>query len=292
MTHLSLFIELIPTGLMQSLMIACVAFGIMMTFRLLNFADLTAEGTFPLGGCLCALALIHGFNPFVATAFGMLAGGVVGFFTAYFHLKLRIHSLLSGIILATMLYSINLRILGKPNVALFAYSTFFSKFDDSLIAKIIILASIIALVTIALYTFLKTESGLRLRAVGQNPKMAQMQGIHVDYYLYIGLFIANALNALGGALMVQTQGYADVGVGIGIVIHALAALMIGEVIIGQKTLLRQILSPIIGAILYQQFQGLVLSLGMEPSDFKLMTGLVVLSCLSINLLPKLKRRLA
>jgi putative ABC transport system permease protein len=280
---LTTFIDLIPIGITQSLIIAFVALGVMVPFRLLNFADLSSEGTYPLGGCLCAVLLTHGVEPILAILLSMLVGGLMGVGTAALHLKLRINTLLAGIILSTILYSVNLRLMGKPNTALFEQANIYALFTHSENGKMLLLALMNAGVIYALYYFLRTEKGLRFRAVGLNPVVAMHQGTHLTLYTFIGLGLGNALNSLAGALMVQMQSYADVGMGVGILIHALAAMMIGEAIIGSKRLYQQLLAPFIGAIIYQQIQGFVMAMGLQPSDFKMVTGFVVLLTLAIQL---------
>ena len=271
-----MFIELIPIGLQQGLLLAIVAVGVMVPFRLLNFSDLTAEGSYPFGGITCAVLIAAGCNPIIAVFIASVLAGLMGMGTAILHLRFKVNTLLAGIILSTMIYSINLRLMGKPNIALFNFHTLFS-ITEQLSLKLIILIIINILIVIPLFSFLITEKGLSLRAVGLNSLFAERQAINIKNYTLLGLFIGNMLCGLSGGLMVQIQGYADIAMGIGIVIHALAALMIGENIIGNKTLLRQIIAPIIGAIIYQQIQGLALSLGCSPSDLKLVSGAIVLS---------------
>ncbi len=273
---IAIFIELIPTGILQGLILAFVATGIMIPFRLLNAPDLAAEGSYPLGGILCASLLVAGVNPFIATILAACGGGVIGFCTAQLHLRLRVNTLLAGIILSTMVYSLNLRLMGKPNLPLFTQATIFSDISHSISIKIIALIICNLALLFFLYKFLLTEKGLRLRAVGLNPGFSEKQGIHLTTYISLGFFLGNFLAALGGSLMVQNQSYADIGMGVGIVIHALAALMIGESIVGQQTLRRQIIAPFIGALIYQQIQGLAISMGLAPSDLKLVTGIIVL----------------
>lgn len=272
---ITLMIELIPTSIQQGLILAIVALGITIPFKLLNFPDLTAEGAYPLGGAVCASLLLYGIDPYLATLLATLAGGLMGMGTALIHLRFKVNTLLAGIILSTMTYSINLRLLGKPNVALFDINTLFSSLPNLYVKPILLL--IIALVIIVfLSLYLLTEKGLRLRAVGLNPLFAEKQGVNLSQYIFLGLFLGNALSSLAGSMMVQIQQYADIGMGIGIVIHALAALMIGESLIGTQSLLRQIFAPLVGALIYQQIQGLAICAGLAPSDLKLITGAIVL----------------
>lgn len=274
-----MFIELMPISLLQGLLLAIVALGIMVPFRLLNFPDLTAEGAYPLGGIICAVLMTIKCNPLLAMLISCMASGLIGMITAILHLRFKLNTLLAGIILSTMIYSINLRLMGKPNIALFDFNNLFLMFSitDQLFFKIALIIIINIIVIIPLFMFLITEQGLSLRAVGLNSLFAKKQAISINYYTLLGLFIGNMLCGLSGSLVVQLQGYADVGMGIGIVIHALAALMIGEACIGNKNLLLQIMAPIVGAIIYQQIQGLALSLGCSPSDLKLVSGIIVLT---------------
>ncbi len=274
--------ELISVGILQGLLLSIVAIGIMIPFKILNFPDLTGEGTYPLGGALCATLILAGISPLLATVLCCLAGGIIGVGTAFFHIRFKVNTLLAGIILSIMLYSVNLRIMGKPNLALFEKTTLFTCFSDILFLKIGGLFFLNCLILLGLYAFLQTEKGLRLRAVGLNPNFSERQGINPSLYIFLGLFIGNALVSFAGCLMVQNQGYADIGMGIGIVIHALAALLIGESLIGTRTLKQQLLAPLVGALLYQQIQGLALSIGFSPSDLKLITGVIVLFIMGIS----------
>jgi putative ABC transport system permease protein len=172
--------------------------------------------------------------------------------------------------------------MGKPNVALFGYNGLFSMIEENTSLKIMCIVAIIIFIAIPLLLFLKTQKGLRFRAVGLNPNFAQRQSINLTSYTFLGLFMGNALCGLAGSIMVQIQGYADIGMGIGIVIHALAALMIGESIVGTQTLTRQTIAPIIGALIYQQIQGLSLTLGLAPSDLKFLTGAIILCVIAMR----------
>jgi len=273
-------VELILIGLLQGLVLAFVAYGVMIPFRLLDFPDLTAEGAYPFGGAIAASLIVLGFNPIIALVAAAIGGGLAGMATAYINLKFRVNSLLAGIIVSTMLYSINLRFMGKPNVALFNQKILF--LGDNIFVKILLMFGILAILIIPLFLFLRTNWGLCLRAVGFNSEFAKRHGISITKWTIFGLFLANAYTGLAGGLMIQVQSYADVGMGIGIVIHALAALMIGESIVGTSTLRHQLLAPLVGALIYQQIQGAALSLGLAPSDFKLLTGGIVLIVIAIG----------
>ncbi|MEO5325600.1 ABC transporter permease [Mesorhizobium sp. CC13] len=289
-TIFSSFVSLIPVTLAQSLILAFVVLGIMIPFRTLNFPDLTSEGAFPLGGCVCGVLLASGASPLTALAVALLAGFLAGCCTAFIHLRFRIHTLLAGILMMTMLYSINLRIMGKSNLSVFGEPTVFdwAPFVQPGFpaAKIIIAGIIGAVVFILLNLFFKTEKGTAIRAVGANPDMAEAQGINVWVATISGVGLASAFSATSGALMVQSQGFADVNMGLGILINGLAALMIGEAIVGKQTVFRQLAAPFVGAIVYYQLVSFCLAAGMPPPDLKLATGLFVLAMLA---LPSLKR---
>jgi putative ABC transport system permease protein len=262
------------TGLLQSLILALVAYAIMIPFRLLNFSDLTAEGAYPLGGAVCTTLLLLNMHPLLALLIASVASGLMGVATSLIHLRLKVNTLLAGIILSTMMYSVNLRLMGKPNIALFNTSSVFSQ--TNILYNIGLLVCVLLFLILVLSLFLRTEFGLKLRAVGLNPAFAYQQNISVVLYTMLGMFFAGCCTGMAGGLIVQLQHYMDVGMGVGIVIHALAALMMGEAMIGNTTLNQQIIAPCIGALVYQQIQGVVLSIGLAPSDLKFFTGALVL----------------
>ena len=284
------FVSLVPVTLAQSLILAFVVLGIMIPFRMLSFPDLTSEGAFPLGGCVCGVLMAAGMSPLAAIAIALLAGFVAGCCTAFIHLRFRIHTLLAGILMMTMLYSINLRIMGRSNLSVFGAPTVFDwapGLQPGFPASKIVVAGLIALVVFfLLYHFFRTEKGTAVRAVGANPDMAEAQGINVWLATIGGVGLAGAFSAASGALMVQSQGFADVNMGLGILINGLAALMIGEAIVGKQSVLRQLAAPFVGAIVYYQLVSFCLAAGMPPPDLKLATGLFVLAMLA---LPSLKR---
>jgi putative ABC transport system permease protein len=254
----------------------------MVPFRLLNFPDLTAEGSYPLGGALCASLIVYGMHPLAALMLACLGAGLIGAYTAVIHIKYKINTLLAGIIISTMVYSINLRVMGKPNIALFEFPGLFSDLSSGLAIQITILLVINLVIISIIYLFLNTEKGLHFRAVGLNPKFAEKQGINLKKNIIAGLFAGGALSGLAGGIFVQIQGYADIGMGVGIVIHALAAMMIGEKLVGTCSILRIVTAPFIGAIIYQQIQGVALAAGLAPSDLKLMTGAIVLGIITLR----------
>ena len=181
-----------------------------------------------------------------------------------------------------MVYSINLRAMGKPNIALFELPNLFQNIAHGISSQIIALLIINLVIMGALYLFLNTEKGLQFRATGLSPKVAEKFGVDLNKNIIAGLFIGNAFSGLAGGLLVQIQGYADIGIGVGIVIHALAAMMIGEKLIGTNSILKLIIAPFIGSIIYQQIQGVALAVGLAPSDLKLLTGAIVLGIIALR----------
>lgn len=261
-------IELIYTGLLQGLILAIISFGVMIPFRLLNFADLTCDGGYPLGGAVFAVCVMFGINPGLAMFFSAAVGGILSVLTALLSIRLKVHSLLSGIIISTMAYSVNLRIMKKPNIPLFGNDLF----NIDIICLIVIL---IILIT-SFILFLYTDLGLRFRSVGLNPKFAELHKISIEKYTIFGLFISGAIFGLAGSITATIQKFMDVGMGVGMVMHGLAGLMIGESILGNNTIARQLIAPVIGSIIYQQIQGLALSFGLFPTDLRFFTGSIVI----------------
>ena len=280
------FINLAPVTFAQSLLYGFVVLCVMIPFRLLHFPDLTCEGTFPLGGCLFAALMVAGVHPALALTAAVAGGIAAGCLTAYFHLKFRINTLLSGILMITMLWSINLRIMGRSNIPLFTEQTVFDSLSANFTGDVGVQIATwvtIAAATVALMVwFLRTDLGLAVRATGANGIMSRAQGINTWVITLLGVGIANGFSAFAGAAVAQVQGYADVAMGFGILINALASLIIGEAIVGRAGVIRQVLAPFVGSIVYYQVISLGLAIGVHPSDLKLVTGLFVLSMLAIQ----------
>jgi putative ABC transport system permease protein len=285
---ISVFLNLVPVTLVQSLIYSFVALAIMIPFRTLSLPDLTMEGSFPLGGCLVAAALTAGLDPWSSTALAIAAGFFAGAATALVHLYFKIHSLLAGILVATMIWSVDLRVMGMPNKSVRPELSVFDAISPEILLniwlQIAIFGVLVALVVIALIAFYKSEIGLSLRCVGANARLSPALGINARVYVVLGFGIANALAALGGAIVVQQQGYADVTMGFGILVNGLAALIIGEAIIGRATIERQVIAPVAGSIIYYQLVSLGLATGLHPSDLKFLTGAFVLITLGLPLL--------
>ncbi|MFW5787747.1 MAG: ABC transporter permease, partial [Halanaerobiales bacterium] len=244
----------------------------------------------PLGAAVTAKFIVAGYNPFISLIPAILAGGLAGIVTGFLNTRLKIAPLLSGILTMTMLYSINLRIMGRPNIPLIGEKTVFSLLEKAGISQpwnnLIILISIVLLFKILLDLFLKTQIGFALRAAGDNPQMIRSMGVSTKTMKMIGLTIANSFVALSGALVCQYQGFADVGMGIGTIIAGLASVIIGEVLIQKKNIILITLSVIVGSIIYRLSISLALTVGFAASDLKLLTAIIVIIFLST---PKLKK---
>ncbi|UNM97049.1 ABC transporter permease [Ignatzschineria rhizosphaerae] len=297
MSLISLFGAL-EVGLIYGL----VALGVLISFRILNFPDLTADGSFPLGGAVCAVSIIAGVNPWLATLFGTLAGAAAGFVTAWLHVSLKIMQLLASILVMIALYSVNLRIMGAPNIPLIWEPTVITPFinedysNQFWVKPLMILLFVIA-AKLLLDLFFASRAGLATRATGANIRMSQAQGINTNKMTYLGMMISNALIALGGSLYVQTQGGADISIGVGTIVIGLAAVIIGETLITSKKMFWITFSVIVGAILYRLFIALALhsgplqSIGIGAQDLNFITAtLVVIALVLPQIKAKLKRR--
>ena len=278
---LSIFLELIPLSIMQGLILSLPATGIMISFRLFNTADLTPEGTFTLGAAITGVCLSMQLS-LPLTLLCVISGcGVIGALSRYISHTLKIDPLLSGIIILTMLFTVYLRIMGTSNLPLFDASSLFLKIsEDSL--NYLIASAFVVLLLIALYGYLKTYSGLIFLAAGKNANLCKSYGFSPLKFGLIAGSLASIFSGIGGSLMAQHQEFADVNMGIGILVQALASLMIGEVLLSPNTLLRQLIAPIIGSIAYQIISAFIISMGLTPTDLKLMTGVLVLVVIFIR----------
>ncbi len=284
MTVFNTFVNLLPIGFMQGFIYALIAIAVMIPFRILNFADMTGEGTLAFGACVTAKCLLVGMQPVTALLVGAMAGFIGGSLTAYIHEKVKINTLLCGILVLSMLYSTDIRVMGQPNTALFQFPSIFAYLpgdDSSLTMRIVLLAAIDVVLVGVIYWALGTQHGMAMRAMGSSLPMAKAQGINVKVYTLVGLGLANLIAALGGGLLAQNQGFADVNMGFGTLINGLASLLLGEAIIGNRTILRQVIAPVIGSVVYFQLISGVLAFGFQPSDLKMITALFVLVTLVI-----------
>ena len=278
------------------LIFGLVALGVFISFRIINFPDLTVDGSFPLGAAVAAALIVVGWNPFAATAIACLAGAAAGWITAWLNVRLKIMQLLASILVMIALYSVNLRVMGKPNVALISEPTVFSliPFGDmpEYWAKPLLLLIIVIVAKILVDWFFASEAGLAMRATGSNARMARAQGISTDRHTVLGLALSNALVALAGALFAQTQGAADISMGIGTIVIGLAAVIIGETLMPSRSLVITTLACILGAVLYRFFIALALNtefMGLQAQDLNLVTAVLVALALMV---PVYKRKLA
>lgn len=273
------------------LLYAIMALGVYLTFRILEFADLTVDGSFTTGGAVAALSIVHGVHPLVATVAAFGAGLVAGSITGILHTKAHIDGLLAGILTQIGLYSINLRIMGAANISLLREDTLFSGLRaHRLMGGVTWLGPLIllpvALVVLALLVwFLHTDTGLAMRATGDNTEMIRSFGVSTDTQKIVGLSLSNGLVALSGALIGQYQGFSDIGMGIGMIVVGLASVIIGQAIFGRLTILRAASAVVVGAVLYRVVIQLALMAGLDPNDQKLISAILVILAL---VLPQMK----
>ncbi|MCB1501726.1 MAG: ABC transporter permease [Bauldia sp.] len=273
------------------LVYAFVGLGVYLSFRILDFPDLTVDGSFPLGAAVSAVAIVGGVDPWLATLAAILAGACAGLVTAVLNVRFGILHLLASILTMIALFSINLRIMGRPNVPLLNQETIITPFYDlgmaSYLVRPLFLAVLVALVVIALAWFLATDFGLAMRATGANQRMARAQGIPTALYIYVGMALSNGLAALAGSLFAQTNGFADVTSGVGTIVVGLAAVIVGETLFRSRHLWVLLIGVVAGSILYRIAIQLALSfdaIGLEPSDLNLATAVLVALAL---ILPRL-----
>jgi putative ABC transport system permease protein len=272
------FLGAIEIGLVFGL----VALGVYLSFRVLNFPDLTVDGSFPLGAATAATLIVNGVDPFLATIVAAIAGAAAGLVTAFLNLRFNILHLLASILTMIALYSINLRIMGKPNVAIINDPTVLSPFEGLGLANLYlrpIAAGVVAIVAAALLIrFLNSDYGLAMRATGANPRMARAQGIDTTAMTYVGMAISNALVGLAGALFAQMNGFADVTIGTGTIVVGLAAVIVGEALFGTRSVAVWVIGCIIGSVLYRLVIALALNtdaFGLSSSDLNLVTAILV-----------------
>ena len=276
------------------LIFALVALGVYISFRLLRFPDLTVDGSFPLGGAVCAVMIVGGFNPWVATAGAIFAGAAAGLLTGWLNVRLKIMDLLASILVMIGLYSVNLRIMDGPNVPLITDPTLFTLLqpDDlpDYILRPMVLLVLVVLAKLGLDWFFATERGLAIRATGSNARMARAQGINTGAMVLLGMAISNGLVGLAGALFVQTQGGADISMGIGTIVIGLAAVIVGESMLPSRRIVWATLAVVLGAIVYRFFIAAALNsdfIGLKAQDLNLVTAVLVTLAL---VLPRLKRK--
>jgi putative ABC transport system permease protein len=284
----------------MGLILALLALGVYLSFRVFNFPDITADGSITFGASVASVLLVHHWSPSLATLAGFVAGLVAGTITGVLHTKFRINGLLSGILVMTALYSVNLHVMGKSNVPLLnektlatqaesiGYRVWGSQEDLAVFgwtigvrdaAMLVAAFCFIVLVGAALHLFFRTNLGTAMRATGDNPQMNRALGVSVDFILILGLALSNGLIGLSGALLAQYQGFADVQMGIGMVVWGLASVIIGESLVGSQRVGLLIAGAVMGSVLFRLLVAIALRWGLNPNDLKLITATFVLVAL-------------
>ncbi|MEQ1946775.1 MAG: ABC transporter permease [Bryobacteraceae bacterium] len=304
---MSLLIGAMTIGFILSLL----ALGVYLSFRIFGYSDMTTEGTITLGAAVTAILLVKGVDPFIATAAGCVAGAIAGAVTGIIHTRFGINGLLAGILVMTALYSINLHVMGRSNVPLLAgenFTTHAEKLGRMVfgsetvnvagwdvssrdLSVLIVAALSITAISILLYMFLRTDLGTALRATGDNAQMIRATGVNDGNMIVLGLAISNGLVALGGGLLAQYQGFADVQMGIGMLVWGLASVIIGEALVGTKQIGYAIVGAVMGSILFRLLVAVALRWGVNPNDLKLITAIFVFAALVVpGFLEKLKKK--
>ena len=276
----------------MGLILSLLALGVLISFRVLAFRDLTVEGSIALGGCVAAMLLDAGWNPWLATAIAFGSGAIAGTVTGVLTTRFQINGLLAGILVMTALYSVNLRVMGRSNLPLLNKQTLMTRIQSLALPSdklqiagwqaplqdfyvVLISGLMIALAAAVMYVFFKTNLGLAMRATGDNENMIRALGVEVGWMLTFGLAISNGLVALSGALLVQYQGYADVQMGVGMVVWGLASVIIGETLVGSRHIGMLLVGTLMGSILFRLLVAIALRWGLNPNDLKLVTAVFV-----------------
>ena len=275
---LTAFLGALQIGLVFGL----VALGVFLSFRVLSFPDLTVDGSFPLGAAVTATLIVSGVDPFAATAIAIAAGALAGLVTAFLNLRFGILHLLASILTMIALYSINLRIMGRPNIGIINEPTVLLPFGWLGLAnrylEPLVAGAVLVIAGSLLVRFLSSEYGLAMRATGANVRMASAQGVNTTEMTYVGMAISNALVAFAGSIFAQINGFADVTMGTGTIVVGLAAVIIGEAIFGTRSVILSIIGCVIGSVVYRLAVGLALNtafLGLNASDLNLVTAVLV-----------------
>ncbi len=294
------------------LILSLLALGVFISFRIFDFPDITADGSITLGGAVTAVLIVGNVHPLAACAAAFAAGAVAGTTTGVLHTRFRINGLLSGILVMTALYSVNLHIMGKSNVPLLAERTLATMAESAALgvlgrptlylagwevsardAAVLALGLMAAGITaLALYLFFRTNLGTAMQAAGDNAQMIRALGVNVDTMIVLGLALSNGLIALSGALLTQYQGFADVQMGIGMVVWGLASIIIGEALVGVRALGFVITGAIMGSILFRLIVAIALRGGLDPNDLKLITAVFVFAALVLPSIVKGTKRRA
>ena len=280
----------------MGLILSLLALGVLISFRVLSFRDLTVDGSITLGGAVAAILLASGWNPWLATLMAFFAGAAAGTTTGILATRFQINGLLAGILVMTGLYSVNLRVMGKSNLPLMKESTLvtfaqsfasseakwsFGRWEVSVqdLCVVVMVAGLISSVALLMYAFFRTNLGLAMRATGDNDQMIRALGVEVGWMMTFGLALSNALVALAGALLVQYQGFADVQMGIGMVVWGFASVIIGESLVGSRQIGLLLVGAVMGSILFRLLVAIALRWGLNPNDLKLVTAVFVFAAL-------------
>lgn len=274
------FFPVFQSSIEIGLIFSLLAIGVVLTYKILEFYDLSVEGTFPLGAFVFAKMVMIGVNPILGVIVSFFAGAVGGLITYLLYKKFKIEALLAGILTMTMLYSINIRITGSNNVPLFEYDTIFTMFSQ--VPRVILIGGILLIAKLAIDLFLKTEIGYIFRATGDNKTLVKSMGKNPDKYVLLGLMLSNGLIATSGALMTQHQGFADSQMGVAMIVTAMASIIIGDTIFKNSKILNYTSRAIIGAIIYRLISGIAIYIGLNPTDLKLITALIVIIFIGYN----------
>ncbi len=284
------FLRTIPISMEQGFAYGLVALGIVISFRILAFPDLTVDGSFALGGAVVARLISLGVPPIYGIMLAVICGFVAGCCTGLLNTRLKINSLLAGILMMTILYSVNLRIMGRSNIQLLTVNTILTPLENLEVNRFIpIIAFFFVVVFSVKYLtdmFFHTQIGFAMRATGDNEQMIRTLGVNTDNMTVLGLGISNAFVALSGSLVAQDQGFSDIGMGIGMIVAGLAAIIIGETLIGKASVQRMTLAAIVGSVIYKFIISIGLRLGLAPTDLKLATGAMVILALGFPALKK------
>lgn len=281
-------------GIELGLIYAIMALGVYLTFRVLDFPDLTVDQSFTTGAATAAMIIIGGGSPWLGTLVGFFAGALAGLVTGLLHTKAHINGLLAGILTMTALYSVNLRLMGgKANLALLRQDTVFTPLREAglqggVVGVLLLLVGVI-IVKVVLDWFLYTDAGLAMQATGDNPDMIRSFGVNTDTQKILGLCLSNGLVGLAGALVAQYQGFADIGMGIGLIVVGLASVILGQGIFGTRTVMIATAAVIFGSVLYRLVITAALQFGLNPSDMKLISAVLVVVALVLPQLTFFKR---
>lgn len=302
--------NLLLGALTIGLILSLVALGVYISFRIFNFPDITAEGSITLGAAVCATLLVHGVDPWLATSAAFVSGMLAGSLTGVLHTQFKINPLLSGILVMTSLYSVNLHVMGKSNVPLLSQPTLLSHAEQTATglytgplhilgwqvgmaetAGLLAALAVSVATGVILYLFFRTNLGTSMRATGDNPQMIRALGVNVEARITLGLALSNGLVALSGALLAQYQGFADVQMGIGMLVWGLASVIIGEALVGTASLGLLIVGAVMGSVLFRLLVAIALRWGLNPNDLKLITAVFVFAALIVpGLVERLKKK--